>query len=63
LTFAWETLVKHYRVELDTATDKAIAQVAGSLFRKAISDDHPQAESCAMFFLKWADRDRGKVAR
>jgi hypothetical protein len=47
-----DTLAKYYRTELDTATDKAVAQVAGSLFQKAISDTHPQAASCAMFFLK-----------
>jgi hypothetical protein len=47
-----DTLAKYYRTELDTATDKAVAQVAGSLFQKAISDTHLQAASCAMFFLK-----------
>jgi hypothetical protein len=46
------TLVKHYRDELDTATDRAVAAVAGSLFKKAMSETHPQAAACGMFFLK-----------
>src|SRR5262245_38070456 len=47
-----DTLARYYGYELDTGRDDAIAQVAGSLFRKAISDDHPQAASAAMFWLK-----------
>ena len=53
-----ETLVKYYREELDTALDKALVQVAGSLFKKAVSDDHPNAAACAMFFLKTRGRWR-----
>jgi hypothetical protein len=46
-----DTLQRHYREELDTATDKAVAKVAGSLFQKAMGDG-PQSAACAMFFLK-----------
>jgi hypothetical protein len=46
-----DTLQRHYREELDTATDKAVAKVAGSLFQKAIGDG-PQSAACAMFSLK-----------
>lgn len=47
-----DTLRRHYRKELDSGTAKANMAVAQSLYRKAISDDHPQAASSAMFWLK-----------
>ena len=57
-----ETLRKHYRDELDAGAPRAIAAVAHSLFKKAISDTHPQAAACAMFFLKtrarWRETNR-----
>jgi hypothetical protein len=47
-----DTLVKNYRPEIDGAVDKANAQVAGSLFRKAVSDNHPNGVTAAIFWLK-----------
>src|SRR5262245_19875435 len=47
-----DTMVKYYREEIDTAVDKANTQVAGSLFKKAISDEHPQSATAAIFWLK-----------
>lgn len=34
-----DTLAKHYREELDTATTKANTQIGGALFKKALSGD------------------------
>lgn len=51
-----DTLVKYYREELDTALDKANAQVAGSLFKKAISDNHPGGVTAAIFWMKTRGR-------
>mgnify|MGYP006093489037 FL=1 len=34
-----KTLRKHYRVELDTAAEKANAKVSGALYNKAIAGD------------------------
>lgn len=56
------TLQKNFRDELETGQAKAIALVAESLYSKATSKDHPQAASCAMFFLKcrggWRQEDK-----
>lgn len=46
------TLIKYFREELDTASPKANAAVAAALYNKAISPDHPQAATCAIFWLK-----------
>lgn len=46
------TLVLKYRAELDGGVHEANAMVSGSLFKKALSDDHPQAATCAIFWLK-----------
>lgn len=51
-----DTLVKYYREEIDTALDKANAQVAGSLFRKATSESHPGAVTAAIFWMKTRGR-------
>ena len=60
-----KTLRKHYREELDTAAPKANAMVAASLYRKAVSDNHPQAAISAMFWLKcragWKDASKLEV--
>ena len=53
-----DTLQRHYEVELATATHKAVEQVAGSLFSKAISATHPQSVTAAIFFLKTRGRWR-----
>ncbi|WP_159966137.1 hypothetical protein [Profundibacterium mesophilum] len=45
-----KTLRLHYRDELDNAATKANAAVAGSLYRRAISDD--ANPSAAIFWLK-----------
>jgi DNA-binding XRE family transcriptional regulator len=46
-----KTLRKHYRDELDTATAKANAKVAESLYKKATGDGS-QAVTAAIFWLK-----------
>lgn len=51
-----DTLVKYYRDEIDTALDKANAQVAGCLFKKATSDDHPNSVTAAIFWMKTRGR-------
>ena len=53
-----DTLVKHYKRELDCGLDTCISQVAASLFRKAVSNDHPQSATSAIFFLKTRARWR-----
>jgi hypothetical protein len=45
------TLMKHYRAELDLGTSKVVAQVANSLVKKAVSD-RPDAVNAAKFFLE-----------
>ncbi len=45
------TLRKYYRVELDTATAKANAKVAESLYRKATGDG-ASSVTAAIFWLK-----------
>ncbi|MFZ4748691.1 MAG: hypothetical protein ACOYLK_17710 [Sphingomonas sp.] len=45
------TLMKHYREELDLGTAKVVAQVANSLVKKALSD-RPDAVNAAKFFLE-----------
>lgn len=51
-----DTLVKYYKNELDTAVDKAIVAVAGSLYRRAIDDNHPGSTTSAIFWLKTRGR-------
>lgn len=50
------TMRKYYRDELDVATSKANASVAGTLFKKAMDGD----TTCMIFWLKtrakWNDR-------
>jgi hypothetical protein len=48
----WQTLTKHYAEEIATAATRANAKVAGSLFRKATSDEHPQAVTAAIWWTK-----------
>jgi hypothetical protein len=54
-----KTLAKHFKREIRTAADRANARVAGSLFKKATSDDHPQAVTAAIWWskvrMKWAE--------
>jgi hypothetical protein len=61
LDISVDTLGRHYRTELDTSIDKAVAKVAGSLYQKAIGDG-PQAVNAAMFFLKTRGRWRDQQA-
>jgi hypothetical protein len=62
-----ETLAKHYRRELDTASSDANSQVAGSLFRRAIDENHPQGTAAAIFWLKtrgrWREADVDEALR
>lgn len=59
------TLRKHYRAELDTASAKANAKVAQSLFKKATGDG-PQAVTAAIFWLKtrarWKDTTSHEIS-
>ena len=56
------TLGKHFASELRIGSSFVYGQVSMSLFRKAISYDHPQAASCAMFIMKcrfgWRQEDK-----
>lgn len=56
-----KTLRKHYRAELDTGVANANAQVAQSLFRKAMGSG-PGSVSAAIFWLKaragWSEKVR-----
>ena len=56
-----DTLAKYYRYELDTAVIKANAQVARSLFNKAVAQDDLSAQ---IFWLKtrgkWRTADKDK---
>ena len=47
-----DTLAKHYREELDTATAKANAKVAETLYRQATNADNPRSATAAIFWLK-----------
>lgn len=55
-----KTLRKHFRQELGCGGDKAIAQVAGTLFKMAISGE---CVAATIFFLKtrggWRETPRG----
>ena len=57
---AVETLMKHYPDEMKLGRIKADAKVAGSLFKKAISDDHPQATNAAIWWEKTRSGRREK---
>lgn len=56
------TLQRHFRSELDGGLAKTRAKVANSLVKKAISENHPQAATCAIFYLKckagWRQEDK-----
>jgi DNA-binding CsgD family transcriptional regulator len=47
-----KTLRKYFKSEMRTAAQRANAQVAGSLFNKATSADHPQAVTAAIWWTK-----------
>ena len=47
-----KTLAKHYREELDTATAKANAKVAETLYKQATNADNPRSATAAIFWLK-----------
>ena len=47
-----DTLAKHYREELDTATAKANAKVAETLYKQATNVDNPRSATAAIFWLK-----------
>jgi hypothetical protein len=46
------TLAKHYADEIETAMAHANAKVAGSLYQKATSGNHPQAVTAAIWWTK-----------
>ena len=56
-----KTLSKHFKEEIATASDKAIAAVAGKLYNKAMKGDN----ACMMFFLKtrgkWRETNRTEL--
>lgn len=47
-----KTLNEHFSEQLAAGAPKLKAKIAGSLAKKAISSDHPQAASSAMFIMK-----------
>lgn len=53
-----KTLRKHYRKELDQSTAKAVAQIGGALYTKAMAGDN----ALMIFFLKtrggWRETDK-----
>tara|TARA_R110002126_G_scaffold289307_2_gene443997 strand:+ start:1701 stop:2063 length:363 start_codon:yes stop_codon:yes gene_type:complete len=55
-----KTLRKHYRQELDLSTAKAVAQIGGALYTKAMAGDN----SAIIFFLKtrggWRETDKAE---
>jgi len=57
LGISQDTLVKHYRDELDNSVVRANAKVAAKLFRKAIDGDDIKAQ---IFWLKTRARWRTK---
>jgi hypothetical protein len=61
LEMSEETLNKHYRQELETGSDKAVALLSRSLYRRAMKGD----TTAAIFWLKargrWRDRDAMNV--
>lgn len=56
-----ETLMKYYSEEMTQGRIKADAKVAGSLFKKAISDDHPQSTQSAIWWEKTRAGRRDKL--
>lgn len=48
-----DTLVKHYKYELDIGTDEAVSKAAKTLFKKAVVDEDV---TCLIFFLKTRGR-------
>lgn len=53
------TLKKHYATELEDARERAVTNVAGALYRKAMSGD----PACMMFFLKTQGRQHGWIEK
>jgi len=55
-----DTLTRHYPKELEFGLSTIIANVASSLYAKALSAKHPQAVAAAIFILKtrggWSER-------
>lgn len=47
-----KTLAKYYRAELDTATAKANAKVAETLYKQATDPQNPRSATCGIFWLK-----------
>ncbi len=62
MAIARDTLVRHYRKELDLAMDMANSKVAATAYDMAISGDHPQV---TIFWLKsqlgWKETQRVEV--
>lgn len=60
-----QTLNRHFRREIDSGKVAASAQVAESLYKRAIDMHHPQGASCAMFWMKtqegWVDKQEVEV--
>jgi len=43
-----DTMVKHYKHEIETSKSKAIAKIGGTLYNKALKGDN----TCMIFYLK-----------
>lgn len=59
---SWETLLKHYRTELDTASAKANSKIAQRLYQKALDGD----TASMIFWLKtrarWAETVKQEIS-
>lgn len=59
------TLRKHFAHELAVGAPRANAEVARRLYKKATSDDHPQAATCAIWWTKarmgWKSEERHQI--
>lgn len=60
LGISQDTLAKHYRTELDTAAERANAQVAATLFKRATSTSDPSGVTAAIWWtktrMKWKEK-------
>ena len=63
---AEKTLRAHFREDLDTGLDTAVTMVADAMFKRAISQTHPQGAVSGMFFLKcragWTEKHQVQFA-
>jgi hypothetical protein len=61
LGISQDTLARHYRTELDTAAERANAQVAATLFRRATNPTDPSGVTAAIWWTKTRMRWKEKT--